>query len=307
MLAAAAASAGPLPSVEARRNALVQLSGLAGGDAETVAGRWKVEARPLSFAPPGSQACLGLRLYTPSSAEKQGGAVVYVHGGGWVAGDLETHDGVCRALAHASGARVLAVDYRRPPEHRFPAAVRDAVDAVMWARSAAKDLGVDPARIALAGDSAGGGIAAAAAHLLASRGEPLRLLALLCPILELEPLYPSRTLFSKGYFVDPAQFAADLGLYLGDPERAADPLASPLRLKDLANFPPVRLHLAEFDPFRDEGRAFGERLAAAGVLSVVKVHKGMIHYFYALAGAIPTAWPILEEIGAEMREALVRR
>jgi acetyl esterase/lipase len=301
MLASATAVAAEPPSPEARRRALRDLAAVA--DDPSTEG---TETESLRLEGVGGG--LAARLYRPLAGEGARGLVVYLHGGGWVSGDLETHAGVCRALAQGSGACVLAVDYRRPPEHRFPTAVEDAAAAVLWAHASARGLGADPDRLVLAGDSAGGNIAAAATGLLAARqAMPLQLLVLICPILELAPLHPSRQAFAEGYFIDPARVAEDAQMYLEDLDQAANPLASPLRIPDLSGFPPVRLHLAEFDPFRDEGLAFADRLAGAGVLASAKVHPGMIHYFYALARAIPKARTILAEIGAEIGEALGAR
>jgi acetyl esterase/lipase len=264
-----------------------------------------VVAEPLVYRRRGPKGPLRLRLYAPRNNEPASrGLVIYLHGGGWVAGDLDTHDGVCRALAIHSGCKVIAVDYRRPPEHRFPAAVEDAVDVVTWARSRAARFGADRERLVLAGDSAGANLAAAATGLLLSRGAaPIRLLALLCPILEMAPLHPSRRTFAEGYFLDPAQMAQDLADYLGDPAEAVSPLASPLRLADLSGFPATCLHLAQYDPFRDEALAFAARLTDAGVLVQAKVHPGMIHYFYALPGAIAHARVALAEMGAQIAAA----
>jgi acetyl esterase/lipase len=129
-------------------------------------------------------------------------------------------------------------------------------------------------------------------------------LVLLCPILELAPRHRSRRTFADGYFVDSQQFEEDVRAYLGPRATARQPLVSPLRLKDLSGFAPVHLHLAEFDPFLDEGRAFAERLSAAGVPVRTRVHAGMIHYFYAVPRAIPKARAILAEVGSAIRTAV---
>ena len=279
-----------VPSVETRRGALRDLAAIADTPPDPALVR-----TPVEIAAKGRT--LAARLYTPSG--HAAGLIVHVHGGGWTAGDLDTHDGVCSALALSAGARVLALDYRRPPEHPFPAAIDDAEAAVLWAAAHLSD------QVVLAGDSAGGAVAAAAAWRLADHGaSPVRQLVLLCPILEIAPTQTSRTAFAEGYFLDPARMRADAEAWLGDLARGADPLASPLLIDDLSGFPPTRLHLAEYDPFRDEGLAFAERLGAAGVDASATVHAGMIHYFYALARAIPAAGPILEAIGKEIGAAL---
>ena len=291
------ADAGGSPDPQARRDSLRQLAALAGdrpGDG-VVADDLRIPlADPLSA-----------RRYRAEAAGEAPGLIVYLHGGGWVAGDLETHDGVCRALCRESGAIVLAVDYRRPPEHRFPAAVHDAAAVVVWARGEAGALGAPPDHVALAGDSAGANLAAAATGLMLAKGEaPPDLLLLLCPILDVAPNQPSRASFAAGYFLDQAQMSQDLADYLPDLGQMADPLVSPLRLADLSAFPPTHIHVAEYDPFRDEGLAFGERLQAGGVRALVRTHPGMIHYFYALPRAIPYARKALAEIGAAVGAAL---
>ena len=289
----AAVPGGPaVPPVEGRRTALRDLAAIADTPPDPDLARTPVEITAEGRT-------LAGRLYTP--ARHASAAIVYVHGGGWTAGDLDTHDAVCSALALGAGLRLLALDYRRPPEHPFPAAIEDTGAAVLWAAANLSD------QVVLAGDSAGGAVAAAAAWRLACRGDsPVRRLVLLCPILEIAPTQPSREAFAEGYFLDPARMRADVEAWLGDAARGADPLASPLLIDDLSGFPPTRLHLAEYDPFRDEGVAFADRLRAAGVDASATVHAGMIHYFYALGRAIPAAGPILAGVGREIGAALTR-
>jgi len=244
-----------------------------------------------------------VRLYAPTdAAERALPALVFLHGGGWVAGDLDTHDGFCRRLCAASGWRVIAVDYRRAPEHPFPAALDDSLAATRWAAANAAALGIDPARLAVGGDSVGAGLAAAVA--LASRdgdGPQLALQLLVCPILEVGRAAGSRAAFAEGYFISRAAFARDLADYAPD-LAADDPRLSPLRAASLAGLPPGMIHTAEFDPFRDEGEAYAARLGSAGVPIRAHRHDGMIHYFYALARAIPGAGEAATLIGAQMRE-----
>jgi len=246
-----------------------------------------------------------VRLYVPGGGGQQAlPALVFFHGGGWVAGDLDTHDGFCRRLCAASGWRVIAVDYRRAPEHRFPAALDDALAALRWAAANAAALGIDPARLAVGGDSVGAGLAAAAA--LAARdgdGPKLALQLLVCPILDVGRSGGSRDAFAEGYFISRAAFARDMADYAPD-VAADDPRLSPLRAASLAGLPPALIHTAEFDPFRDEGEAYAARLASAGVPVRAHRHDGMIHYFYALARAIPRATEAAALIGAQMRELI---
>jgi acetyl esterase len=246
-----------------------------------------------------------VRLYAPVGVGQQAlPALVFLHGGGWVAGDLDTHDGFCRRLCAASGWRVIAVDYRRAPEHPFPAALDDSLAAVRWAAANAAALGIDPARLAVGGDSVGAGLAAAVALSLRETGDVrLALQLLVCPILDVARSGGSREAFAEGCFISRAAFVRDLADYA--PGVAADdPRLSPLRAASLAGLPPAVIHTAEFDPFRDEGEAYAARLASAGVAARAHRHDGMIHYFYALARAIPSASEAAAMIGLQMREMI---
>jgi len=260
-----------------------------------------VVARDLSLTGPGGP--LGVRLYDadPASAAPRP-ALIFFHGGGWVAGDLETHDGLCRRLALAGGCKLLAVDYRRAPEHRFPAPIEDGLAVARWVAANASQLGVR--RLGLAGDSAGAGVAAAVAAQLRDRDGPsIALQLLICPIVDVLHEGASRRDFSDGYFLDRATMAADLADYLPPHADPSDPRLSPLREASLIGLPPTLIHAAEYDPFRDEACAYAERLEAAGVPVRLTVHPGMIHYFYALPRAIPYAFEAATAIGAQLRAA----
>jgi acetyl esterase/lipase len=300
MLNAAGAPAQDGCSIEARRAALNDLAAGAGD-------RPGADIDCTEMQLEGADGVTPARLYAVRASPSPVGLIVYVHGGGWVAGDLETHAGVCAALAFSSGLPVLAIDYRRAPEQVFPAAVSDVVGALLWAAEHLRAQGLLPSQLVLAGDSAGANIAASACHLLGSQhGVRLGLMVLLCPILDLAPRHRSRRSFANGYFVDPRRFEEDVRAYLGPLTGVEDPRVSPLRLEDLSRFAPVHLHLAEFDPFRDEGLAFARRLTAAGVPVCTTVHAGMIHYFYAVPRAIPKARAILAEVGSAIRTAVDR-
>ena len=249
---------------------------------------------------PGPGGSLLARLYIPPDAADAG--LVYFHGGGWVAGGLDTHEGLCRRLAASSGVKVLAIDYRLAPEHPFPAAVEDALAATCWASENALQLGIDPQRLAIGGDSVGGGLAAGVAQNPAA--PPLALQMLLCPILDLANASPSRRAYAEGFFLDAATLAADLQDYCGATPDLADPRLSPLLAKDLPRLPPALIHAAEYDPFRDEAEAYATRLAQAGGSARFTSWPGLIHYFYCLSRAIPAATPALETIGAEIGAAL---
>jgi len=293
MLAASGAGAGAARSVAERRRMLQTLTHIAGdGRADGI------ETRDLQA--PGPAGPIRLHLHSPLAGSSA--ALVYLHGGGWVAGGFPTHDGLCRRLAASARTHVFAVEYRLAPEHRFPAAFDDALAAVRWVAQSASALGLDPARLAIGGDSVGAGLAAAVAQ---SPDAPrLALQVLLCPILAPADQAASRRLFAEGYFVDAATVAQDLKDYCGDEVDPHDPRVSPLLGRDLANLPRALIHAAEYDPFRDEAEAYAERLSQAGVAVRMVCWPGMIHDFYMLPRAIAAAGPALEVIGREIAEAL---
>jgi acetyl esterase/lipase len=230
---------------------------------------------------------------------------VFFHGGGWVAGSLETHDGLCRRLCDASGRRIVSLDYRLAPEHPFPAGLMDCLLAVNWISNHAASLGVDPTRLAVGGDSAGGGLAAAVCQVARDAGGPaIELQLLICPILDVGRGTGSRESFAEGHFITRAAFERDLADYLPAGAALDDPRISPLHAPGLRGLPPAFVHTAEFDPFRDEGETYAAALRAAGVDVVTVRHPGMIHYFYALARAIPYAAEAAAQIGAQLREGV---
>jgi acetyl esterase/lipase len=259
---------------------------------------------------PGPGGDIRLRLYAPVAVPGEAGGaaragLVYFHGGGMVAGSLDTHDAIARALAESAACRVVSVDYRLGPEHRFPAAVEDAFTATLHVVDHAADFGIDPARLGICGDSAGGTLAAATCQALARRGAPrIALQVLLCPILDYSRLTESRREFGHGYLVDQATLDHDLLHYLPAAADAADPRVSPLRAADLRGLPPTVIHTAEFDPLRDEGRLYAERLRDSGCSVTYRCHAGMIHLFYGLGGVIPYARQAWSELGREVRAAL---
>ncbi|HWE46899.1 MAG TPA: alpha/beta hydrolase [Caulobacteraceae bacterium] len=279
-----------------RRRALEDLARIADYDRCDVA---RIDA----IRVPGGGGMLNARAYTPLDAEPGLLAgLVYFHGGGWVAGDLDTHDGVCRRLANASGCKVIAIDYRRAPEHPFPAAYDDAWAAALHISVNAGAYGLDDTRLGVAGDSAGAGLAAAVCQTAARASGPrFALQLLMCPILDLSREAPSRKAFADGYFLDRASMEKDLAFYLAGHADLADPRLSPLLIADVANLPPAIIHTAEYDPFRDEGEAYAERLGASS-----HRHPGMIHYFYAMPRTIPYALKAAEMIGAQVRDAMVQ-
>jgi len=222
-----------------------------------------------------------------------------------VAGSLDTHDSIGRALSHYGGVRVLSVDYRLAPEHRFPAAVEDAKAAVHYISAHAADFGIDPARLGICGDSAGATLATATCQWAARTGGPrLILQLLLCPILDYSRVTESKRELSSGYLVDQATLDHDLKYYLPEGATPSNPLVSPLLATDVSGMPRTLIHTAEFDPLRDEGRNYFERLTQAGNEVSYTCHPGMIHLFYGLGAVIPYARTAFEQIGGEIRAAL---
>jgi len=251
-----------------------------------------------------------VRLYRPLDAggEQALAGVVYLHGGGWVTCDLETHDRLCRTLANRSGAALLAVDFRRAPEHPFPAAVDDGLAALGWARTHAAELGLDPARLAVAGDSAGGNLAAVIARRDRDAGgsPPLALQVLLVPITDGAMDTPSYRENGDGLYLTRAGMGWYWDHYLG----GADPLhpdASPLRAADLRGLPPALVLTAEYDPLRDEGEAYAERLRAASVPVRTRRVPGMVHGFLRWGGAVDAAAEALDEVARAIAETLAPR
>jgi acetyl esterase/lipase len=261
--------------------------------------------RNLSIRASGSE--IPLRLYTPTGAVP--GTVlpglVYFHGGGLVAGSLDSHDPICRALCNASGCPIVSVGYRLGPEHQFPAAIDDGLEACRWVSAHADELGIDPARLGICGDSAGATLAAVVCQAACnSRGLNLAIQFLLCPITDFAAETDSRRAFAEGYLVDRATLQHDLKYYLGAAADAADPRVSPLRAGDLSRLPPTVVHTAEFDPLRDEGQAYAARLEAVGVRTIYRCHPGMIHLFYGMGGLLPYAHTAFALMGADIRALL---
>ena len=219
------------------------------------------------------------RLYRPNDRTDLG-LLVYFHGGGWVIGDLDSHDAVCRALANGSGHAVLSVDYRLAPEHPFPAPLEDAVTATRWAHAHAAELGCRADRIAVGGDSAGGNLAAVVAQLAPV---PLVYQLLVYPVTDLTCAQPSYEENATGYFLTKAAMRWFIDHYIGEAD-AKDPRISPLFAADhvLAATPPALVITAEFDPLRDEGDAYATRLAALGVPTSHVRFGGMFHAFFSL-------------------------
>jgi acetyl esterase len=257
----------------------------------------------------GADGPLRARLYVPEEAQHESAAplIVYYHGGGWVVGDLETHDQPCRLLANTSGARVLSVDYRLAPEHRFPAPVEDALAAFYDAASSAERLGADPTRIAVAGDSAGGHLAAVTAQLAAAAGGggPVPAFQLLIyPVTDLVEVAQSRITFAEGFLLTKESMDWYEEQFLGPDGDRHDPRASPLLAADLSAVAPALVVTAGFDPLRDEGEAYAARLRASGVRTILRRHPGYVHGFIHVLIGGPGPRQAVAEMGGVLRAAL---
>jgi acetyl esterase len=244
-----------------------------------------------------------LRLYRHGEGSSPCPALVYFHGGGWVIGDLDTHDTLCRQLALASGCVVVSVDYRMGPEHPFPAAVDDAVAATRWLAAQAGALGLDATRLAVGGDSAGGNLAAVVA--LALRGErPLAFQLLIYPATDQHPTHASRQRNAQGYLLTEDTMRWFHDHYLTDPALVDDWRASPLRHPDLSGLPPALVLTAGYDPLRDEGVAYAQRLSEAGVRASLQSFERQIHGFILMGRVIDEANEAVALCADALRRAL---
>jgi acetyl esterase len=216
--------------------------------------------------------------------------VAFFHGGGWVLCGLDSHDEACRQLANGTGAIVMSVDYRLAPEHRFPTAAEDAYAATRWLADHGADLGGDPARLAVAGDSAGGNLAASVALMARDRGGPALVFQLLVyPVLDHSFDTGSYKENATGYFLTVDAMRWFWAQYLGPHGDGSDPYVSPLRAADLSGLPPAHVVTAEFDPLRDEGEAYAARLSAAGVPTEARRYDGAFHGFFSMTAVLDAA------------------
>lgn len=260
--------------------------------------------RDLHLAGPGGP--LKARLYVPTTCPDPAPALIYLHFGGCVVGDLETCHTACTLLAHHGRFQVLSVEYRLAPEHKFPAALQDAAAALAWLREAAPALGIAADRIGIGGDSAGGYLAAATSLLLNLSGmAPPKMQLLIYPVLEMERRGLPATPFDHCYPLTRADMEWFSAQYLRGPWDAADPLCSVARARALAGMPPTLLIQARHDLLYDEGRRFAERLEAEGVPLVRRVYPTLPHAFSAMSGGLPAARVALIEI-AELAGAALR-
>jgi len=250
---------------------------------------------------PGPVGEIAVRIFRP--AQESSALLVYFHGGGWVLGNLDTHTANCRLLAEQAGCVVMAVDYREAPEHHFPAAADDAYAAAVWAVANAGSLDLDPARVAVGGESAGGNLAAVACLMARARGGPkFRAQWLAYPVIDHNFDTLSYRELSQGYGLDLASMVWFWTHYLGPDGDGAHPYASPIRAESLAGLPPAVVTTCEFDVLRDEGRAYADRLREAGVQVDYHCFEGANHAFLGSPVALARAgWAT---IGALLRERL---
>ena len=248
---------------------------------------------------------LPVRIYRPEGlAEGPAPTLVFYHGGGFVIGSLQTHDGDCRALADRGQCQVIAVDYRLAPEHRFPAAVDDAIAALEYVVAHPDELGVDVSRVAVGGDSAGGNLAAVTALHARDAGIDLKLQLLIYPaVAGVTGDYPSRTENANGYALDEDSVAFFMAAYAPDglPEHWR---GVPMAAESHAGVAPALVITAEFDPLRDEGEAYAVKLESAGVVAKTTRYDGMIHGFFGMGSIVPAAKAAVDEAGAALHDAL---
>ncbi len=255
----------------------------------------------------GPHGSIPLRLYRPlGSVETETLPVlVYFHGGGWVIGDLDTHDSLCRALANGAGCAVVSVDYRMAPEHRFPAAVDDSLAATRWVREHAGELHLDASRLAVGGDSAGGNLAAVVSIAARDSADlPVAFQLLIYPATDQHRTTPSHTENGQGYLLTGDTMNYFTGHYIADASQYDDWRASPLLHENLAKLPPALVITAGFDPLRDEGRAYAERLTEAGNAASCVCFERQIHGFVTMGKLIDEANTAVALCAAELKRAL---
>jgi acetyl esterase len=266
------------------------------------------ESRDLVMPGRAGQA-LRLRLYRAAgtAARELLPALVFFHGGGWVVGDLETHDPMCRHIANAARCAIVAVDYRLAPEHKFPAAVEDCLAATEWVAASARELAIDAARLAVGGDSAGGNLAAVVSLLARDRGMlSLQAQLLLYPALDFGMKHGSYRRYAEGHLLTEATMRWFAEAYLRGPDDAADWRVSPLRSSDLSRLPPAYVMTAGYDPLCDEGIDYARRLEETGVAVQHRHVADQIHGFLLMGKIVRSAGPALDDIAAFLQTVLAR-
>lgn len=252
---------------------------------------------------PGPTGDIAIRIYSPK-VSPPAPALIYYHGGGWVIGDLESHDHVCRAFANKAQCIVASVDYRLAPEAKFPAAVEDCYAATEWVAAKAGELGIDPNRLAVGGDSAGGNLATVISQIARDRkGPPLVYQLLIYPATDMRMASPSIDENADGPLLTKASMIWFIGHYLTGEHDKEHPLASPLLAPDLRGLPSAFVLTAECDPLRDEGEAYARRLKEAGVAVEAKRYAGMPHGFFSFGAALDIAQQAMADATVRLRAA----
>jgi len=252
---------------------------------------------------PGPGGSIPIRIYRPFG-EEPFPVLIYLHGGGWVLGDIESSDSLCRTLTNAAGCIVVSVDYRLAPEHPFPAAADDAYHATLWAAMHASGFGGDSSRIAVCGDSAGGNLAAVVSLMARDRGNPeICFQLLIYPVTDAACDAPSYSENGESYFLTRDAMLWFWNHYVRSDADRIHPYASPLRASNLTGLPPALVITAEFDPLRDEGESYAKRMRAAGVPVQLIRYDGMIHGFFAMSAVIDQGRTAIQQSAAALRTA----
>ena len=279
-----------LDPVEERAASEMRLRDLAGSP-EPVA---EIEER--SFCSDG--AGLPARIYRPAGAAN---TVMFIHGGGWVVGSLDTHDGSCRMLANRTGCNVVSIGYRKAPEHRFPAGVRDCEAGLNWLLRDGSSMSLDTSRLVVCGESAGGNLAAVLAIHARDRGIPLAGQVLIYPVISTDMASGSYREFDSGYYLGAAAMGWFIRHYV-DPSDLAHPDVVPLRARTLKGMPPAFLATVDHDPLRDEGRAYAAALVSAGVDTTFVEFTGAVHGIWVMSGVTSACGELIERAAAWIRE-----
>jgi acetyl esterase len=258
------------------------------------------------LTPPGPAGDIALRLYVPVAAGATTPGIVFFHGGGFVIGTVDLYDSMCRILANESGARVVSVDYRLAPEHPFPAAVEDSFAALKWIEANAARLGIDPNALAVAGDSAGGNLAAVMAQLARRGGPKVAFQLLIYPLLTFAEETESMRVLGEGYFLDRHVMNWFGRHYVPPGVELDDPRLSPLSCADFSGLPPAYIVTAGYDPLKDEGAAYARRLKEAGVQATHVDYPTMIHGFISMPAMVPAANEALAAAARACRDALAK-